>query len=214
MKNANECAKKLTQLLRKLPAADPPEIPDMDDPVAVLVLSFLMAESTTDRAIAAYAKLRARVVDFNDLRVSMAHETAGYLGARYPMAVERCDRLRSTLRNIYLREHSVKLDHLSAYSKRDVRKYLESLEGMMPYASARVMLLAFDAHAMPVDERLRSQLVAAGAADANASASEAQVRSATRGPHLPHRIVATGLLKQMRSGRHGREPDTSSFVTR
>ena len=172
MKNANECAKKLTRLLRKLPAVAPPELPDADDPVAVLVLSFLMAESSTSRAIVAYSKLRDRVVDFNDLRVSMAHELAGYLGTRYPMALERSERVRSTLRNIYMREHKVNLDHLRASSKRDVRKYLESLEGVMPYVAARVMLLAFDAHAIPVDEQLRSQLVAAGAANETAKASE------------------------------------------
>jgi endonuclease III len=172
VKNANACAMKLTKLLKGLPDVEPPQFPDGDDPVAVLVLSFLMAESSTDRAVTAYGRLRSRVVDFNDLRVSMGHEMAGYLGSRYPMSLERCERLRSTLRNIYLREHAVKLDHLHASSKRDVRKYLESLDGMTPYAAARVMLLAFDAHAIPVDEQLRSQLVAAGAAGETASAGD------------------------------------------
>lgn len=172
MKNATECANKLTKLLKKLPDVEPPEFPDADDPVAVLVLSFLLAESSTERAVAAYAKLRDRVVDFNDLRVSMGHEMSSYLGSRYPMSLERSERLRSTLRNVYLREHSVTLEPLLASNKRDVRKYLESLEGMMPYAAARVMLLAFDAHAIPVDEQLRSQLIAAGAADESATASE------------------------------------------
>jgi endonuclease III len=188
VKHANECAIKLTKLLKKLPDAEPPELPDSDDPVAVLVLSFLMAESSTERAVAAYAKLRDRIVDFNDLRVSMGHEMSGYLGSRYPLSLERSERLRATLRNIYLREHCVKLDRLNTGSKRDVRKYLESLEGMMPYAAARVMLLAFDAHAIPVDEQLRSQLVAAGAADESASAGEISVwisRQIKAGDRLP-----------------------------
>ncbi|MDY7107422.1 MAG: hypothetical protein SYC29_02180 [Planctomycetota bacterium] len=172
MKNASACAKNLNELLKTLPAGEPPDFADEDDPVGVLVLSCLMWESTTDKALAAYERLFESLTDFNELRVCMPHETAGYLGARYPLADERSERLRAILRNIFLREHEVTLQPLQAATKRDVKRYLESLEGMVPYIAGRVMLLCFEVHTIPVDELLRRQLIAADAVDESAAVGE------------------------------------------
>ncbi len=184
MKNAAECARKLHALVKKLPEAAPLVFSAADDPIAVLILSSLMAETSTERALAAYSRLLDSIVDFNDLRVSMPHEVVGYIGVRYPRAQERCERLRRVLRHIYLREHCVCLERLREEGKRDGRKYLESLEGMTPYVSSRVMLLCFDAHAMPVDEQLRDRLVEAGAADESADVA----------------AVTTWLARQVKAG--------------
>jgi endonuclease III len=176
VKNATQCAKKLTALLKKLP--EPPTVEPVEpveddaDPMRTLVMSFLMVDATTEKAETAYRRLDDHVVDYNDLRVTMPHELVGYMGTRYPRALERAQRLRTVLRNIYLREHSVTLARLADAGKREVKKYLESLEGIVPYVSSRVMLLSFDTHAIPVDEQLRQQLVAAGAADEAADVGE------------------------------------------
>jgi endonuclease III len=172
VKNASECAKNLTELLKTLPEGEPPAFAHADDPVAVLVLSSLMWGSSTDKALAAYERLFESVIDFNELRVCMPHETAGYLGTRYPRAMERSERLRATLRNIFLRDHAVTLDPLHEATKREVKRYLESLEGMVPYVASRVMLLCFDVHTIPVDELLCEQLIAAGAVDESATVNE------------------------------------------
>ena len=165
MKNATQCAKKLNTLLKKLPPAEPPEFPDQDDPIAVLVLSFLLWESTVSKAGAAYNKVCERIVDFNDLRVSMPHEIAEFLGGRYPMALERAQRLRATLRHTYHREHDASIERLRTMGKREVRKYLRSLDGVSPYVADRVTLLCFETHCIPVDQRLRRALAREGVCD-------------------------------------------------
>jgi hypothetical protein len=172
VKNASPCAKRLTALLNKLPAADLPEMPDADDPVAILVQSFLMWEWNTDAALAAYGRVNDAIIDFNDLRVSMPHEIESWLGPDDPLAIERAQRLRASLRNIFLREHAISLDALKSAGKREVRRYIESLEGAPPYVAARVMLLAFNVHAVPLDEQLRGRLIEAGAADESADVPE------------------------------------------
>jgi endonuclease III len=172
VKNAADCAKSLTALIKKLPPGPPAEFPEQDDPVAVLVQSFLLADATTEKALTAYKRLREKTVDFNDMRVTMPHEMVDLIGARYPQATDRCQRLRAALRHIYLREHQVSLEPLADAGKRDVKKYVESLDGMIPFASARLMLLCFDTHAVPVDEQLRGHLVAAGAADESADVAD------------------------------------------
>ncbi len=165
MKNASVCSKKLSALLKKIGTVPVPEFPTADDPIAVLVMSMLLWESTTEKAMVAYQRLMEQMVDFNDLRVCMPHETLELIGPRYPRALDRCQRLRAVLRNIYLREHAVSLERVATTGKREIKKYIESLEGIVPYAAARVQLLSFDTHAIPVDDQLRIQLIEAEASD-------------------------------------------------
>jgi hypothetical protein len=183
VKNASIAGKKFSALLKKIGTVDPPAFPSSDDPVAVIVMSMLLWESSTDKALAAYVRLMEQVVDFNDLRVCMPHETLEIIGPRYPRALDRAQRLRAVLRNIYLREHAMKLDRLPSTGKREIKKYIESLEGIVPYAAARVLLLSFDTHCIPIDDQLRTHLIDAEVVDASIEIPElsnwvsAQVRA-------------------------------------
>ena len=172
MKNASVAAKKLTALLKRIGTVEPPALPSSADPVATLIQSLLLWESTTEKATAAYARLMEHLVDYNDLRVCMPHETVDIIGPRYPRALERCQRLRAVLRNVFLREHAIKLDRLPTTGKREIKKYIESLEGIVPYAAARSLLLSFDVHIIPVDDQLRAQLIEADVCDASVEIPE------------------------------------------
>ena len=151
--------------MKRIGSSNPPDLPGGDDPVGVLVMSFLMWESTTEMAVAGYRRILDDVVDFNDLRVTMPHEIVECIGDRYPLALDRTQRLRAALRDIYLREHQVSLSRLITLGKREVKKYIETLDGVVAYVASRVMLLCFETHAVPVDEQLRRCLIDANVAD-------------------------------------------------
>ena len=172
MKNATAAGKALQALLKKIGTPDVPELLPADDPVAILIYSFLVWETTVEKADAAYAKIVENVVDYNDLRVCMPHEIVEIIGERFPQAHERAQRLRATLRDVYLREHIVSLDSLAELGKRDLRKYVESLDGIPPYVAARLMLLCYDTHGIPVDEKLHWALVDTGVVDADDDLTE------------------------------------------
>ncbi len=159
--------------LKDAPSSVPESLPDQGDPVAVLVQSTLMWNAGTEKAAAAYEKIRKSFVDWNELRVSMADEVVGVIGPRYPEADERCRRLRAMLRNLYLREHEMSFASAEAAGKRSIRKYLESLQGMLPYVAERTLLVAFGGHALPVDEPLRLRLVEAGVIEPDEDAAAA-----------------------------------------
>ena len=74
-------------------------------------------------------------------------------------------RLRATLRDVYSRQHDLTLKPLLQKNKRDVKKYIESLDGAPSYVTARTMLIGFGIHVIPADEQLRAALIKAGAAD-------------------------------------------------
>jgi len=175
VKNTNACARKFASLLKRVmknAPAQEPAFPDADDPVAVLIQSFLLWESETEGALACYERLRDGFVDYNDLRVSLPYEIVRITGQTDPRALDRSQRLRAVLNDIYRREHAVNLDRLRECGKRDVRKYLDDLEGMVLFVAARTALLAFDSHAVPVDDQLRAQLIEEEAAEEGVDLAE------------------------------------------
>ncbi len=154
-------AKHLTSLMKSLKSTYEIEaLPDrglMDE----LVLSILMWEANTTKAEAALKRIQSAIVDFNELRVCKPGEIEALLGKTYPRVEERAQRLKATLTDIYIREYAVSLDVASAMSKRDGRKYIETLDGVPHYAASRVVLLRMGGHAMPVDGQLLALLKAA-----------------------------------------------------
>lgn len=186
MKNATEHAKKLRGLLRRTPAEQDSKQPT--DPLGQLIYAFCLWETTRRQAHQGYNRLIKQVVDANDLRVSDTTELIGWLGDRYSRADERAMRLREVLHAIYRREHAVTLDHVVDLPKREARSYLESLDGMVPFVAASVVLIALDGHAIPVDEQLVAKLKRDGAADPDAGLAEVQA-------FLEHQIKAADALK-------------------
>ncbi len=81
MKNATECATNFTALIDSLPAVEPSTAGADDDPIDLLVKSFLLWETTQEKADGAWDKIQAAIVDRNDLRVSMPHEVLSWIDA-------------------------------------------------------------------------------------------------------------------------------------
>lgn len=203
--------KKLQALVKRLRTdhgelgETPPEVPALpEDPGPLLRLflhSMLLWEASTSQAASAMKRIAERVVDVNELRVCFAPEVAEMLGDRYPRAQERAERLRASMNEIYRREHALSLERVSQLPKKDARKYLESIEGVPGFVSARVTLLGLGQHAMPCDERLHDLLVAEGAIEKDVSPDGAGAwleRQTKAGEG-----VATHALLQRYSDEHG-----------
>ena len=128
----------------------------------------ILTSSTTPRPAAsaaqeALAALQDEFVDYNEMRIGMSDELAELLPKRYPLAGERCQRLRAALNTVFQREHRLSLASLAESPKRESRAYLDSLEGITPFVASRVTLLGLGAHAFPVDQRLVAVLAEGGA---------------------------------------------------
>ena len=172
MKNSSQYAKKVGTILRKLSPGKPKKEPDAQDPIGVIVYSFFLWESTTSKASTSWSKLAESLVDFNELRVSMPAELADISGDSSELAHERASRMRAALRDIYNREHDVNLEAVSAMKKAEIRTYIESLDGMVPFVSARVLERCFNVHSIPVDGQLKQLLVESEAVDEQADVDE------------------------------------------
>ena len=149
---------KLSALLKKHRATATesalPETVSTEDPISVLIHSWMLWEASTEHASTAMTKLMEARVDVNEIRVSLPHELAPAIGKRYPRLEERLGGLKRSLHAIYLRRHEISLDYVREKGKRDAKAEIESLDGMNPFVSGRLLRLSFDVHAMPADEQL------------------------------------------------------------
>lgn len=166
--------KAFASVLKKAKAAYKGEEPDALEPIAELVFSFLVWNATTKQADTAYGKIVSQVVDLNELRVSHASEIVELIGVRYPEALLRAIRLLESMMEVYEREYDYKMTSVAALSKREQRDYLDTLPGIPPFVAARVALLAFGVHAMPVDDRLLTLLIKAGVFEPGTTPGEAE----------------------------------------
>ena len=154
--------KKLLVETQAEPLPTPPGPGDADTLVHEVVHAYLLWEANGSLAADGMAKLLQTHVDWNELRVSFSDEASAVLGARYPLATERCERLRATLNDVYEREDALTLDRLRELSKREARAYLESLDGIPGFVARRVLLCALGGHCFPLDERLLGVLQGGG----------------------------------------------------
>ncbi|MEM9345455.1 MAG: hypothetical protein AAGB26_02435 [Planctomycetota bacterium] len=166
--------KAFATVLKKARSAASGEEIDELEPIAELVVSFLTWNATSRQADTAFGKIMAQVVDLNELRVSHANEVIELIGVRYPDAQHRVIRLLQSMMEIFEREHDYKMGSLATRSKRELREYLDTLPGIPSYVAARVALLAFGAHAMPVDDRLLTLLIKAGVFEAGTTPGDAE----------------------------------------
>jgi len=167
----------LTSLLGRVgPASPAPEsVHGTVEPlVHMLLYSFLLWESTPAHATDGLAALYASIVDLNELRVAMPQEIVDCVGMRDRASLERADRLRAALNSIYRREHRVSLERLAGASKREVREYLDALDGVPAFVAARVTLLGFHGHAVPIDRRRFDLLVREGVLEPTLTLDEAE----------------------------------------
>lgn len=176
MSSASDTATVLADLLAALDKSKLPDEPEPREPVGEFVYSFLLDDALQTRADHAYKRVTDAVLGWNELRVSTPDDVALLLGKTYPNVAERSERLTRAMDHVFRAEHELSLAPAMELSKRDGRKYLESLDGMTPFVAARVSLLVLGAHAAPVDERIRSALAAAGAIEPDLDCERASAK--------------------------------------
>ncbi len=168
MKNAKQYEKKVKKLfsgsLPKRPR--PPEDPDV---LTVLLRGVLEAETTPDVADKALQAIEQEFVDYNELRVAPYRDVVECVGKDFPGAWEKSQVIYKCLNHLFADAHSrrteaeqappapdsdtVDMSFLDDMGKRDLRRYLDEA-GLMPFASAYVVLHHFQGHAIPVDQAL------------------------------------------------------------
>ena len=163
-----------TLLTEARAAAKDAEPPLTGDPTATLIESFFVWNATVEQADQAMIDMMDVFVDFLELRVALPHEFLEIIGEDYPHALERVIRLRDSMYEVYLRERGVELKTLLDKNKKEQRAYLDSLPGIPPFVAARTALLSFEAHGVPVDDKLCLLMIERGIFEPGTTPAEAE----------------------------------------
>jgi endonuclease III len=179
MKGASEYAKRLKRYLaslrrmkRRSDAGEPD--PRETDIVEEMVLAILEEETDRASARAALASVMEWMVDFNELRVTPPRELVRVMSRPVPEAKEKAQRITQVLNHIFDKNNSLRMNSLRDRPIREVRQFLNTLEGMTPFATACVIRRCLGGHAIPLDEVLRTFLIDRGLAPPDADPAELQ----------------------------------------
>lgn len=174
MKNATKHAETLKSLYKKLTREHKPGERPQVDSLRALVIGAMSFEVSDARADEAMKAIEREFVDLNELRVATELEVQELLGVRYPQIEKRVQMITSALNAIFEKEHTLSLERLKDISKRDARQFLRDLPGMHPFVEAYVMLMTFDAHAVPLDDEMLEYLREADIVDETTTLEDAQ----------------------------------------
>lgn len=154
MRGATQCARRLKQVFRSLRIRlGKVSRPSRGDPITQMILGIFSRDLPESKAREALDRLRGMVVDYNELRVIAALELAEMLGD-YPDVRLKCEDVSRALNSIFAREHTISLDGIAELPKKELRAYLDQIEGLEAYTRARVQLQGFQRHAIPLDEAM------------------------------------------------------------
>ena len=174
MRGATECARRLRRLVRSLQSkVGRVNQPPVSDPVTQLILGVFSRDMPESKARDVLDRLRKLVVDYNELRVMSPREMAEHIG-EYPEVWTKCEDISRALNKCFATQHSITLDHLKGRPKKDIREFLDGLDGLDPYSRARIRLLGLQNHAMPLDEAMWAYARKTRIVDAKCSLQTAQ----------------------------------------
>src|SRR5262245_9883513 len=174
MQGATQCARRTRQLFRTLRTKlGRVNRPQTGDPITQLILGVFTRDAQEPKAREALESLKARVVDYNELRVIPPLEMSEYIG-EYPDVRTKCQDVSRALNRIFAIEHSVSLERIGAASKTEVNNYLNGIPGLEAYSRARIKLLGLNQHAVPLDEAMWAYARQQEIVDESCSLDEAQ----------------------------------------
>jgi hypothetical protein len=159
-----------------------------------MILGVFSRDVPESKAREALDRLRALVVDYNELRVVPPIEMAAMVSG-LPDARLKCEDLSRALNKVFAREHEVNLERLRGLSKREVSEYLDGVDGLDAYSRARVRLLGLQQHAIPLDEAMWAYARKEEIVDPRCSLEEAQAFLERRIPE-GEALEFVGLLEK------------------
>jgi len=206
MKSAEEHKRRLKKLLSTVRNAGGKARPErIEDPLDALLLGILSRGASDSRAAAALVKIRAAMVDLNELRVTPVSDLVEIIGADYPMVRPVAMALSRSLISLFNRKHSLDLHWLRSAGIKQAESFLSGLDGVDPHARAVVLLRSLGAHTFPLDDLMFALLRQEGciAKDSTVEAAQSFVERQIKHADLE---LYYGLLKHYAAVHAPRKP--------
>jgi len=141
-------ASRLSRLFKEPPPREPRPV------IEELLYAILARETSDERAARALEALYQNTVDLNELRVTTPREIVRMMGEDLPEVAAKAEEIGAVLRDVVRRQGRLDLSSLKDRGLREAREYLETLQGVSPFAAAWVFSRSLGGHAIAVDENM------------------------------------------------------------
>lgn len=174
--NASQFEARLKDIVHKLQAEYGPceQHPTRGDVVEEILLGILGRDTSENKARDALERLRGSMVDYNEMRVAAVADVVDEIGPGFPGVEGKASDLVAALSRIYEQLETLDLTEFKTRPKREAGKWLSEIPGIDVYSLARVMLLCFGAHAVPVNRVALGWLQHHGLFEPSVDVAEAQ----------------------------------------
>lgn len=169
-----------------------------------LIYALLRENASRKDADRAYRNLRERFYDWNEVRVSSAHEVAGALGD-LPQPVAKAQRLIGLLQEVFEANYSFDLDALPKKGVKPAARQIARYQATSDFTVSWVTLKALDGHAVPLDDPAMRTLKRLGLVEEHED-NLATVQASLE-HHIP-KIKATLFVDLLNGLSHDRCGDT------
>lgn len=119
------------------------------DPLETLLVSVLAGDGNDLLAAEILEKLRAELVDWNELRVSTVREIEELI-APLSDAAEKALALKRVLQKLFVDRHTLNLSHFQRFGRERLSKELDAFGGLSETVKFRMMLKGFDINVLPM----------------------------------------------------------------
>lgn len=137
----------LGTLKKQYDPASEPDRPVLDH----LIYALLRENASRKSADRAFRNLCERFFDWNEVRVSSAHEVANAL-VDLPQPVAKAQRVVGLLQEVFEANYSFDLDGLPKKGVKPAARQIARYQASSDFAVAWVTLKALDGHAVPLDD--------------------------------------------------------------
>lgn len=134
------------------------EVPVYEDPVEAVVYALLSEKVTERQAQTVWKRCWNHFLDLNDLRVARPDEIVEIYGKENQDIRNVGLTLANVLFSIFDKYHEVTLEPLRKLGKRQIRQELEAIKDISPFAVNYCLLTAFQAHAVPLTDKMVTYL--------------------------------------------------------
>lgn len=153
----------LTALKKNYDAPASPDRPVLEQ----FLYAMLRENASRAQADRAFRNLQERFYDWNEVRVSSAHEVAAAL-ADLPQPLAKAQRITDLLQEIFESTIGFELDTLSKKGLKQGERQMARYQASSDFAVAWVMQRSLDGHALPIDSSMVRTLKRLGLIDENA----------------------------------------------
>jgi endonuclease III len=200
MKKMALYARRIKQLASKLrKERGKVSLPAAEDAMQQFLRGILSTYASETRADTALAKLRAAMVDLNELRVTPVADIVQIIGTDFPSCRPAAEELSRGLNAVFNKAHRVDLDFLKTMTHKAAETFVESLDGVGAHAKAMVMLRCLGTPVVPVDNFMLAYLHREGCIPETATAEDAQKFLSSRIPDREATAFYVGLKKHAAS---------------